>query len=105
MIANTPKPPYYMVVFTSVKKANDEGYKIMLDEMTRLVNKQEGFLGFESAEESVGITVSYWKDLESISRWKANQAHGLAQDQGKSKWYRSFKVRIGKVEKDYGFDF
>lgn len=61
-----------------------------------------GFLGIESAREEVGITVSYWSDIDSIKRWKANSEHLEAQKTGRKSWYDSFKVRISKVERDYG---
>jgi len=47
--------------------------------------------------------VSYWSDLESIKLWKQNTEHVMAQKQGRGIWYREFKIRICKVEKDYGF--
>ncbi|WP_231517108.1 antibiotic biosynthesis monooxygenase family protein [Marinobacterium lacunae] len=69
-----------------------------------LASKQPGFLGVESARESVGITVSYWSDLEPIKQCKANAEHQLAQRLGHEKWYSSFKTRISKVERDYGIE-
>jgi len=50
------------------------------------------------------VTVSYWRDLESIRAWKANVEHLAAQEQGRKTWYRQYKTRICKVERDYGFD-
>ena len=44
----------------------------MSDRMIGLVSQQDGFLGFESAREELGITVSYWRDEESIKKWKVN---------------------------------
>jgi len=52
----------------------------------------------------VGITVSYWKDLESIQAWRENADHTLAQQHGKDVWYKEFKTRICKVERDYDFN-
>jgi heme-degrading monooxygenase HmoA len=102
LIANTPKPPYYAVIFTSHRTEGDNGYGRMADRMIELASKQSGFLGVESAGEDVGITVSYWSDLESIWQWKANAEHQEAQRLGHQKWYSSFKTRISKVERDYG---
>ncbi|MFB2641817.1 antibiotic biosynthesis monooxygenase [Shewanella bicestrii] len=102
LIANTPKPPYYAVIFTSHRTEGDSGYGRMADRMVELASKQPGFLGVESAREDVGITVSYWSDLESIRQWKANAEHQEAQRLGHQKWYSSFKTRISKVERDYG---
>ena len=104
MISNTPQPPYYAVIFTSLMSENDEGYKAMAEQMVDLVAKQEGFLGLESVRDGLGITVSYWKDLDSIKKWKENADHQVARKNGREKWYSAFKVRITKVESDYGFN-
>jgi heme-degrading monooxygenase HmoA len=56
----------------------------------------------ESAREDVGVTVSYWQDLDSIKQWKQNVEHLGAQKMGREQWYETFKVRIAKVERDYG---
>lgn len=101
-IAATPEPPYYAVIFTSEMKSNLEGYEVMAERMLELAASQPGFLGIESARESVGITVSYWSDIESIKQWKADSEHQIAQKLGKQKWYASYKTRVCKVERDYG---
>ncbi len=103
MIAKTPQPPYYAVIFTSIRTPEELGYSQMAKQMEELVNGQSGFLGFESAREQTGITVSYWKDLNSILNWKDNAAHAIAREKGRTTWYKQFKVRIAKVERDYGF--
>jgi heme-degrading monooxygenase HmoA len=104
MISKTPNPPYYAVIFTSTLTRKDNGYFEMASEMEKLVQSQPGFLGFESAREEIGITVSYWKDMESIRNWKDNPVHTVARENGRKFWYRNFKVRIARVERDYGFE-
>ena len=66
MIALTPKPPYYAVIFTSIRTEGDHGYSAVSDRMDQLAAKQPGFLGVETARNELGINVSYWQDLESI---------------------------------------
>ena len=102
VIANTPKPLYFAVIFTSTRTQGDHGYDAMANTMVELAAKQPGFLGIESARDEVGITVSYWSDIESIKQWKMNTEHLHAQTLGRKSWYSSFKVRISKVERDYG---
>lgn len=102
-IATTPKPPYFAVIFTSIKNEGDNGYHAMAQQMLELAKQQEGFLGIDSARESVGITVSYWSDLESIKRWKSQSEHQQAQAFGRSQWYAHYNVRIARVEKEYAF--
>ncbi len=101
-IVNTPKPPYYAVIFSSIRTEGDKGYGETANRMIELAEQQPGFLGVESAREDLGITVSYWSDLTSIKNWKANVEHLKAQESGHKQWYKSFKVRISKVERDYG---
>ena len=103
LIAQTPQPPYYAVIFTSVRTGVEEGYSDMAVEMVELARQQEGFLGVESARNNVGITVSYWQSVEAIKNWKANARHLFAQQQGRDKWYLNYKVRICRVEHDYAF--
>ena len=76
----------------------------MAGQMMELAAKQDGFLGVESARETIGITVSYWRDTEAIRRWKMNADHLLAQQKGRSDWYKMYKTRICLVERDYGFE-
>lgn len=101
MIAKTPKPPYYAVIFTSVRTEVDEGYAQMAGKMVQLAAEQPGYLGMESAQDGLGITVSYWDSLEAIKHWKNNLEHREAQKLGHEKWYSHFKTRISKVERDY----
>jgi heme-degrading monooxygenase HmoA len=104
MIAQTPKPPYYAVIFTSIRTDTEKGYSEMAERMYELAMQQDGFLGMETARESVGITVSYWRDLDSIKKWKMHTDHQVAQQKGRADWYSAYKTRIAKVERDYGFE-
>ncbi len=103
MIAKTPQPPYYAVIFTSTRTDVKKDYSEMAERMVDLAKVQPGFLGFESAREEIGISVSYWKDMESIGNWKKNLEHLTAQKMGKENWYKSYKTRIAKVERDYEY--
>ena len=103
MIAETPKTPYYAVIFTSIRTDGDNEYGNMAEHMVELAKQQDGFLGVESARNEIGITVSYWRDLDSIKKWKENSKHKIARDNGRKMWYKSFKTRIAKVESDYDF--
>ena len=62
------KTPYYAVIFTSTRTEIEEEYSEMASKMEDLARQQEGFLGVESARSDIGITVSYWKNLESITK-------------------------------------
>jgi heme-degrading monooxygenase HmoA len=105
-LAQTPKPPYYAVIFTSRRTAADpEGYDRTADRMVELAATMPGFLGIESARnsEGVGITVSYWDSLDSIRRWREHAEHRLAQRAGKERFYERYFLRVCRVEKAYDF--
>ena len=100
--ASTPSTPYYAVIFTSVRTDGDNGYAQTAEKMLDLASQQPGFLGFETARQEVGISVSYWSSLEAIAAWKQNIEHREAQANAKQ-WYKAFRVRVCRVEREYGF--
>jgi heme-degrading monooxygenase HmoA len=103
-IAVTPEPPYYAVIFTSLRTEVKNGYDAMALRMVELGSRYDGFLGIESARgaDGLGITVSYWRDEAAILAWKRDEEHQKAQQAGKQTWYSNYHVRIAKVERAYG---
>ena len=58
MISNTPTPPYYAVIFSTVRTTDTKGYAKMNALMNALAVEQEGFLGMENAQSDIGMTIS-----------------------------------------------
>jgi heme-degrading monooxygenase HmoA len=106
VLAHTPAPPYYAVIFTSQRNEGDRGYGVVADRMVELAATMPGFLGVESARgtDGFGITVSYWQSEEHIRAWKAHAEHRLAQETGRNTWYADYRVRIAHVERAYAKD-
>lgn len=103
-IADTPEPPYVAVIFTSVRAPGDGGYAEMAARMDALAAEQPGYLGMESARDDLGITVSYWATDEDARAWKRVAEHAGAQRLGRERWYAAYRVRVARVERDYGFE-
>ncbi len=101
-LAETPEPPYYAVIFTSLRTEGDNGYAEAAKQMLELASEQPGFLGFESARQEIGITVSYWSSLDTIKAWKENGPHLQVQKRA-GDWYEAFRVRVCRVEREHGF--
>ena len=104
-IANTPKPPYYAVIFTSIHTNKEkEEYDTASARMVELAQNMTGFLGVESLRDksSFGIKSVYWKDKESIKAWRNHEEHKVIKKRGRAIWYEKYIVRIAKLEKDYG---
>jgi heme-degrading monooxygenase HmoA len=103
-MATTPDPPYYAVIFTSRRRVEPgDGYEATADRMIELARARPGFLGVESVRDDIGITVSYWDDLDAIAAWKADAEHRVAQAEGRDRWYARYAVRIARVEREYGY--
>ena len=94
-----PEAPFYAVIFISRKSKNLEGYEEMDDSLMRQVYDVPGFLGYSSkgtADE--GIFISYWKDRDSIGKWRINADHKKAKTMAFEKWYDEMQTLICKVE-------
>jgi heme-degrading monooxygenase HmoA len=102
-LAHTPAPPYYAVIFTSLRKEGDnEAYGETAQHMIELAAQQPGYLGVESVRDAagVGITVSCWSSLDAVAAWGRVAAHRAAQARGRSRWYEQFRLRICRVEEE-----
>jgi heme-degrading monooxygenase HmoA len=100
---NSIETPYYVVIFTSRKSADLHGYAEMAERMQTLCSAQPGFLKIvhSTSDEGASITSCYWQDLASISAWKANADHQVAQDQGIARWYDEYQIEIARIERAY----
>lgn len=102
-----PEPPYYAVIFSNRRTAEDDGgYAQMAQRMVELAAQQPGFLGIDSARspDGFGITVSYWKTEADVAAWRAHAEHLEAQRSGRDRWYASYDLRVAKVERAYSFE-
>jgi heme-degrading monooxygenase HmoA len=106
-LAHTPEPPYYAVIFSSLRSSSDpEDYARVAGRMVELAAAMPGYLGIESARgaDGTGITVSYWASLEAIDRWREHAAHRTAQQLGRTRFYETFRLRVARVERDHLFE-
>ena len=106
-LADTPNPPYSVAIFTSLRtEADDEGYAAAADEMMALAAEQPGYLGVETVRDSstgFGITISYWTDEAAIAAWRNHAEHRIVRRLGREQWYRAFRVRVGRIERQRAF--
>lgn len=97
------KPPYYAVIFTSLRTSGDNGYGAMAERMGHLAAAQPGYLGFEAVRhpDGHGVTLSYWETPEAIRNWKDQAEHLMAQEYGIQNYYEHYEVRVARVERAY----
>ena len=105
-VANTPKPPYYAVVFTSsnAPDVDHTEHVAMSHRLAKHAENYEGYLGIETARngDGSGVAAVYWKDLESINAWARDPEHMVAKRKGRETWFSHYMIRICKVERAYG---
>ncbi|MFC8665483.1 antibiotic biosynthesis monooxygenase family protein [Streptomyces sp. NPDC057199] len=106
------EPPYYAVVFTSVKTEEGGrdgvagGYGETNERMEELVEKIPGYLGMDHAGSPGGlsITVGYFRDADAVEEWRSNAEHLAAQKRGRAEWYERYTLHVAKVERSHGFE-
>ena len=103
--ADTPQPPYYAAIFSSAHTGAHENYAEDTETVLELAKNHPGFLGVEATgDDDLSIAVSYWESDETIRAFKQLAEHLVIQKRGRETYYRSYKMRIAKVERDYGFN-
>jgi heme-degrading monooxygenase HmoA len=103
--AQTPPPPYFAVIFTSLRDEQPaDGFAETDQRLYEIAREQPGFLGYESVgENGLGVTISYWESEAAIAAWKAVAEHRAAQEEGRARWFESYAVRVARVDRAYSF--
>jgi len=92
----------YAVIFRAKIKKLDSEYSETVSRMQHLAIQEYGCTEFISSyENGYEITISYWESLEKIKKWKQNEEHQKAQQQGKLSWYENYNVQIAEILRDY----
>ncbi len=88
-LVRMPEPPYLAVIFTSSRSEDQADYLEVAGEIERLAAEQDGYLGHAVTRnrDGLGITISYWRDDNTISAWRTNAKHRPARKLGKERWY------------------
>lgn len=80
-----------------------------LDVAASLSPELEGFDGFISIERFASLTkqgkmvsLSFWRDEESLNRWRNVEKHRMAQARGRGGVFADYRLRVATVIRDYG---
>ena len=92
----------YAVIFRAEINKLDSRYSEMASQMRELAINKYGCAEFISVTEGTQeIAISYWKNQEQIKKWKKDSKHLVAQELGISIWYKSYKVQILEILREY----
>ncbi|MFH7013041.1 antibiotic biosynthesis monooxygenase family protein [Flavobacterium sp. FlaQc-52] len=66
----------------------------------------EGFISIERFQSfndpDKVLSLSFWKDEESILQWRNLEMHRFAQTKGREEIFKEYHLRIANVSRDYG---
>jgi len=90
--------------------APKESCKATYFEMAQaLKNSLSEVVGFISVErfESLSnpgtfLSLSFWKNEKAVMQWRGHFEHQMAQTKGKQELFLHYRIRVGKVTRDYG---
>ena len=92
----------YAVIFRARLAQPDKEYFQTAQKLRKLAKDQYGCLDFISMMEGDDeVAISYWENEAQISAWKNNKTHKLAQEKGRAKWYKSYRVEICELKRAY----
>ena len=92
----------YAVIFRAKIDKIDKQYTQIAERMRQLAFEKYGCIEFTSVtENNEEISISYWKTQEQIKNWKEDAEHIVAQEFGKTKWYKSYKVQVIEILREY----
>ena len=91
------------VIFTAELASPDDEYEQLAAQLRDLAFTEFGCLELNSAQQGAHeITVSYWESSEQVRLWRAHPLHRRAQELGRTRWYRSYRVEVAEVQRRYG---
>lgn len=66
----------------------------------------EGFISVERfkslSDDQKLLSLSFWKDAESVANWRNAIQHRTAQVKGRASVFRNYRLRVANVIRDYG---
>ena len=69
------------------------------------LNKMEGFISVERFQSMTTkgkvLSLSFWKDEESVAQWRKVELHRQAQANGRTSIFSEYRLRVAHVLRDY----
>jgi len=83
-------------------------YMTLVGELKPELDKADGFISLERFESITTpgkfVSLQFWKDEQSVAKWRQLQKHREAQKKGRGGIFASYRLRIAGVIRDYTMD-
>ena len=80
-------------------------YKRLAEGLGEDVAKSDGFISIERfqsiSDPARFVSLSFWRDEESVRRWRNLQKHREAQAKGRGGIFSAYRLRVCQVLRDY----
>jgi heme-degrading monooxygenase HmoA len=83
-------------------------YLALVETLRQDLAEAEGFISLERFESITSkgkfVSLQYWRDEECVRKWRTLQKHREAQKKGRAGIFKSYRLRIAQVVRDYTMD-
>jgi heme-degrading monooxygenase HmoA len=80
-------------------------YTAMDERMFARASVAPGFVAVKSfrSEDGERLTIVWWKDAESLARWRNDPEHRVAQETGRARWYEYYDMEVAEIVRESHF--
>jgi heme-degrading monooxygenase HmoA len=86
--------------------AHKQQYLDIAASLKPLLQDIDGFISIERFQSLSNpdklLSLSFWRDEESVAQWRNVEAHRHAQSIGRNEAFEDYRLRIAGVIRDYG---
>ncbi len=90
------------------KHSGKDEYLEIAGKMKSQLSEVDGFISIERfqslAEPSRFLSLSFWRDEDSVKLWRDEISHREAQKKGRENLFSYYRLRVANVLRDYGID-
>ena len=99
----------YAVIFeVTPDPAHTDEYLDIAAQLRPLLENVDGFLSIERfrslSDEDKILSLSFWRDETAITAWRNELSHRQAQKKGREGVFLDYRLRVARVERDYGMN-
>jgi heme-degrading monooxygenase HmoA len=97
------------VIFEVIPHADKkQNYLDMAAKMRPLVEQIDGFISVERFQSLTNpeklLSVSFFRDEAALDEWRQLTDHRKAQNAGRNRYFKDYRLRVAHVMRDYGME-
>jgi len=95
------------VIFEAIPiEGKKDEYFAIAEKLRRELDRVPGFISIERFQSVTNpekiLSLSFWRDEESIAQWRNIELHRHAQAKGRQSVFSDYRLRVAHVVRDYG---